>query len=336
MVDRGVTRWSVLGVLLWPDRARWAVLGLLVAASSVLVLTGPLVIRHLVDPRERRRHEWRDAGARRALPRDRPRRAGVGRRRRVAGHDGRVDHHQQPADRHDASSARPRSRVPPSSHPGGVDPACRRRRDVGVGVPRAGRAEGGRRRLDDRRHGRGARRARLAPRGRPGRVPLCHVRHRRAQPAPGGARIERRDGSARQALWRHRGTSRRRRGSPFERRRGPRRVAIRRGQLGGGRGRGATRARLPHDVVVRPTRARRRLGRGPGARCLDGVARSRLGRNDLPPLSIRAADRPPARRPREPARDRAEGERRDGPGARSDGGDLESARRRDHRLQPDH
>ncbi len=49
MVDRGVTRWSALGALLWPDRARWAVLGLLVAASSVLVLAGPLVIRRLVD-----------------------------------------------------------------------------------------------------------------------------------------------------------------------------------------------------------------------------------------------------------------------------------------------
>ena len=49
MADRGESRWRALGALLWPDRARWFALGLLVAASSVLVLTGPLVVRRLVD-----------------------------------------------------------------------------------------------------------------------------------------------------------------------------------------------------------------------------------------------------------------------------------------------
>ncbi len=49
MSERSESRWRALGALLWPDRARWAALGLLVAASSALVLAGPLVVRRLVD-----------------------------------------------------------------------------------------------------------------------------------------------------------------------------------------------------------------------------------------------------------------------------------------------
>ncbi len=49
MARRSESRWRALGALLWPDRARWAALALLVAASSLLVLAGPLVVRRLVD-----------------------------------------------------------------------------------------------------------------------------------------------------------------------------------------------------------------------------------------------------------------------------------------------
>lgn len=46
---RGASRWDALASLLRPDAPRWAVLGLLVAASAGLAITGPLVVRHLVD-----------------------------------------------------------------------------------------------------------------------------------------------------------------------------------------------------------------------------------------------------------------------------------------------
>jgi ATP-binding cassette, subfamily B, bacterial len=49
MAERSESRWSALGALLWPDRARWALLGGLVACASALMLAGPLVIRRLVD-----------------------------------------------------------------------------------------------------------------------------------------------------------------------------------------------------------------------------------------------------------------------------------------------
>ena len=42
-------RWRALGALLRPDRWRWAALGALVAAASALTITGPLVIRRIVD-----------------------------------------------------------------------------------------------------------------------------------------------------------------------------------------------------------------------------------------------------------------------------------------------
>jgi ATP-binding cassette, subfamily B, bacterial len=49
MARRSESRWSALGALLWPDRARWFVLGALVACTSALMLAGPLVVRRLVD-----------------------------------------------------------------------------------------------------------------------------------------------------------------------------------------------------------------------------------------------------------------------------------------------
>jgi ABC-type multidrug transport system fused ATPase/permease subunit len=42
-------RWRALGALLRPDRWRWAGLGALVALASALTITGPLVIRRIVD-----------------------------------------------------------------------------------------------------------------------------------------------------------------------------------------------------------------------------------------------------------------------------------------------
>ena len=57
------------------------------------------------------------------------------------------------------------------AHPGRTDPTRRRRRHVGVGVPRARGDEGARCGAGDRRHGRRARRARLAPRPRARALP---------------------------------------------------------------------------------------------------------------------------------------------------------------------
>jgi len=42
-------RWRALGALLRPDAVRWAGLGALVAVGSGLILTGPLIVREIVD-----------------------------------------------------------------------------------------------------------------------------------------------------------------------------------------------------------------------------------------------------------------------------------------------
>jgi ATP-binding cassette, subfamily B, bacterial len=49
MSGRRVPRWRALAELLRADRARWAVLGLLLALSSALALAGPVVVRRVVD-----------------------------------------------------------------------------------------------------------------------------------------------------------------------------------------------------------------------------------------------------------------------------------------------
>ena len=43
------TRWRALGALLRPDAWRWAGLGVLVAISAALLITGPLIVRQIVD-----------------------------------------------------------------------------------------------------------------------------------------------------------------------------------------------------------------------------------------------------------------------------------------------
>ncbi len=43
------SRWRALGALLRPDASRWAGLGVLVGISSALLITGPLVVRRIVD-----------------------------------------------------------------------------------------------------------------------------------------------------------------------------------------------------------------------------------------------------------------------------------------------
>lgn len=49
MATRSDARWRGLARLLRPDAARWAVLGMLVAAASGLLLAGPLIVRRIVD-----------------------------------------------------------------------------------------------------------------------------------------------------------------------------------------------------------------------------------------------------------------------------------------------
>ncbi len=46
---RQTAKWRALGALLRPDAWRWAGLGVLVAAGSALILTGPLIVREIVD-----------------------------------------------------------------------------------------------------------------------------------------------------------------------------------------------------------------------------------------------------------------------------------------------
>src|SRR5437764_199867 len=43
------SRWRALGALLRPDALRWAGLGALVAVGSGLILTGPLIVREIVN-----------------------------------------------------------------------------------------------------------------------------------------------------------------------------------------------------------------------------------------------------------------------------------------------
>ena len=43
------SRWRALAALLRPDAWRWAGLGALVAVASALILTGPLIVRRIVD-----------------------------------------------------------------------------------------------------------------------------------------------------------------------------------------------------------------------------------------------------------------------------------------------
>ncbi|HKN44523.1 MAG TPA: hypothetical protein VJW23_11415, partial [Propionibacteriaceae bacterium] len=42
-------RWRALGALLRPDAWRWIGVGVLVAIGSALILTGPLIVREIVD-----------------------------------------------------------------------------------------------------------------------------------------------------------------------------------------------------------------------------------------------------------------------------------------------
>lgn len=48
-MSQGTSRWRALAALLRPDVRRWVGLGALVGASSALSLTGPLVVRRIVD-----------------------------------------------------------------------------------------------------------------------------------------------------------------------------------------------------------------------------------------------------------------------------------------------
>ena len=171
MAATSPSRGRALMALLRPGARRWAVLGALLGLSSALALAGPLVVKRIVD----RATEGASASELAALaigvPRHRRRHPGRGCRGRAPGDDHRLGHHQRLAPPHDPPRARARPRVPPQAQPRRADPARRRRRHGGVGVPRPGRAEGGRRAAAARRHARRAARARPVAGSRHGRLP---------------------------------------------------------------------------------------------------------------------------------------------------------------------
>ena len=88
------------------------------------------------------------------VPRHRRRHPGHRRRRHPVRHRHGVGHDERAAPAHHPPRARPRPRVPPPPHARRADPARRRRRHVGVRLPRPGRAQGRRRRPADRRDAR--------------------------------------------------------------------------------------------------------------------------------------------------------------------------------------
>ncbi|MDX2379850.1 MAG: ABC transporter transmembrane domain-containing protein, partial [Acidimicrobiia bacterium] len=49
MQSTPTARWRALGALLRPDARRWLALGALVAGGAALALTGPLIVREVVD-----------------------------------------------------------------------------------------------------------------------------------------------------------------------------------------------------------------------------------------------------------------------------------------------
>ena len=156
----------------------------------------------------------------------------------------------------------------------------------------------------------------------------ARARGHRTEPTSGGLGIVRRDGRSRAALRRHRGTVDSSRGPPFQRRSRSRRMAVRRGQRGRVDERCSSRACLPRDVVVRPGGGRGGLGDRAGARCGPRRRRHHLDRYRLPAVPVRPAHRSPARGGGARTRDGAEGERCDGPRRRPARRGTQGARRR--------
>ena len=237
------TRWRALGALLRPDALRWAGLGVLVGDQLGAAHRG--AARRAPDRRPRIRGRprpprspdspwcsWRSPSSTQILAVIVVWLATVAAWRTT--NDLRLDD--------DPPRARSRPRVPPPPHAGRADPACRRRRHLGVRLPRHGRPEGGRCGHAHRRDDHRADRARLAPRARHGDLCRAGAGGHHAQPASGGLGVVRGDGCARPALRRHRGTADRGRGPARQRRGRPRRLAVRRGQRGRADERGASRA----------------------------------------------------------------------------------------------
>ena len=315
MAETSPSRGRALLALLRPDARRWVVLGALVtvsvgadagrsarraSGSSTAATTAP------------RPPSWRRLAT--AVPGHRARHPGHRRRRRPAGDDHGVGHDQRAAPAHHPPRARPRPRVPPPAHPRRADPARRRRRHVGVRVPRPRRAEG---------------RRRAAPARRGMLVVLTVLDWRLgvgmavfiaiavvligAWPAPRRPRVGRRAGRLRPAVRRHRGAADGGRGPAGQRRR--------RARASGA----SSRTRRRRSTAVRRERAFLHLwwtvqsavtvGSVPGARrsarCSSPTGYH--GRHRVPAVPVRAARHPAAGGAGPRAGDGAEGQRRDGP-----------------------
>ena len=301
--------------LLRPDARRWLALGALLGIGSALALTGPVIIRSVVD----RATEGADTAeiVRLAL-------AFlavavvtqlVARGRRPPGHDQRLADHERPAAADHAPRARPRPRVPPHPHARRADPAGRRRRHVGLGLPRPGRAEG------DERGAARARHARCAHRRSTGGSALgmavylvaatavvLAMRHRAVAESADEM------GALRPALRRHRGAPDRGRGPAG--RTAPASHAMWRfveessGALDASVKR--ERAFLRCGGVSRAPSPSARRGRWCSARCWWPRTPRRLGTAFLLFQYVRLMARP-LEDARAPAGDGAEGERRDAP-----------------------
>ena len=164
-----------------------------------------------------------------------------------------------------------------------------------------------------------ARRSRL--RGRCGRGD-------RPQSAPGSRRIIRRDGVVRPAVRRDRGAAHRCRGPPFQRRRRSCHVAVRRGQRRRHGQRRAPGEGLPANVVGRRQLGRRRRDRLAGRQCHAGQPRRDLRRRCLPAVPVRAAAGSSAGGHGRPAGDGSEGKRSNGASDRAAGRRAGDPRRR--------
>ncbi len=176
------SRWRALAALLRPDAWRWVGLGALVAAGSGLILTGPLIVRSIVDKATTGTTAGQLTQAGGAVL-DR------GRRHPADQHGGGLDGHghgmaHDQRHPHPPRPARVGSQpcVSPPAHTGRTDPARRWRRDIGLRLHGAGDPSRRRGAVHGGRHDRCLDRGRLAIGA--GRHRLRDARRRRDRPRP--------------------------------------------------------------------------------------------------------------------------------------------------------